>query len=226
VFGDGQAILAGSAMLTAAMQVLVDVGPAGHRALPCLLTTTQALIGGQSQDLHLEQRETVTLDDVLSMEAGKTAALLSCSAAIGAVLVGSAEPVVEGLMDFGYELGLAFQLVDDYLGIAGDSASTGKSSSSDIRAGKRSAPIVAALSAGTPASPRLAELLHGGPPDRDEDVALAAELVGEAGGLEWAVREADTRLATALGHLERLDLADAARAELVALARFIVARDR
>jgi len=87
----------------------------------------------------------VDLDEVLCMEAGKTAALMACSASIGALAVGAPAAVVEGLAAFGHELGMAFQLVDDILGVVGDSAVTGKSSSSDVRAGKRSAPIVAAL---------------------------------------------------------------------------------
>ena len=71
---------------------------------------------------------------------------------------------------------MAFQLVDDILGITGDPVITGKSSSSDVRAGKRSAPVVAALTSGTNAGRRLAALLADGPPESEEEVALATEL--------------------------------------------------
>ena len=80
---------------------------------------------------------------------------------------------------------MAFQLVDDMLGIVGDPAVTGKSASSDVRAGKRSAPVVAALAAGTAGRrAELAALLADGPPDRREDDVRAAPptLVEEAGG--------------------------------------------
>jgi geranylgeranyl diphosphate synthase type I len=225
-FGEGQAILAGSAMLTLAFDVLAECGLAGRRSLPCLLEATQLLIGGQSQDLLLEQGEAVELHEVLAMEAGKTAALLSCASSIGALAAGAPDHVVAGLAAFGHELGIAFQLVDDILGVVGDPARTGKSSSSDVRAGKRSAPIVAALSGDSPASAQLATLLAGGPPATEADVELATQLIGEAGGLDWAVQEADDRLAAALAHLDGLELVPATAAELAAVANYIVARDR
>ena len=150
VFGEGQAILAGNAMLTAAIDVLVRDG-ARRAAAACRACSQsiQLLISGQSADLALESKASVDLDEVLRMEAGKTAALLACSASIGAIAAGAAPAVVAGLAAYGHELGMAFQLVDDILGITGDAAATGKSSSSDVRAGKRSAPIVAALVSGT-----------------------------------------------------------------------------
>jgi geranylgeranyl diphosphate synthase type I len=227
VFGEGQAILAGNAMLTGAVEVLVRSGAAGLRSLPVLLEATQRLISGQSQDLDLEGRSEVTLEQVLHMEAGKTAALLACSASIGAVAAGASAEVAAGLATYGHELGIAFQLVDDILGVVGDPATTGKSSSSDVRAGKRSAPIVAALQAGNAASLRLAALFVDGPPESEDDVALATGLIEEAGGLGWAMRAADTRLSSALGRLERLALPNTeALRDLVAVARYIVDRDR
>ncbi len=104
-------------------------------------------------------------------------------------------------------------------------AVTGKSSSSDIRAGKRSAPIVAALLSGTDAGEQLAALLASGPPGTDAEVTRATRLVDEAGGLDWAHREAERRLATALAHLETFGADTAAVSELTALARYVVERD-
>ncbi len=224
-FGEGQAILAGNAMLTAAVEVLVRDGEAGARALPCLLESTQWLISGQSDDLLFESSDAVTLDDVLRMEAGKTGALLSCAACIGALSVQAPASVVDALAGYGLDLGMAFQLVDDILGITGDPAVTGKSASSDVRTGKRSAPVVAALTGGTEASRRLAALLVDGPPTTDEDVALAAKLIEEAGGIEWAANEADTRLVSALQRLEGLPIPPRPAAELAQLGRYVVNRD-
>jgi geranylgeranyl diphosphate synthase type I len=121
---------------------------------------------------------------------------------------------------------MAFQLVDDILGITGDAATTGKSSSSDVRAGKRSAPIVAALTSGTAASDQLARLFASGPLTADDDVTHATKLIDEAGGLEWAAHEADRRLALALGHLENLSAPTGTTSDLAALARYVVERDR
>ncbi len=226
VFGEGQAILAGNAMLTAAIEVLVRDGAAGSRSLPCLLEAIQLLISGQSADLALESKPSVDLDEVLRMEAGKTAALLACAASIGAIAADAPPSVVAGLAAYGHELGIAFQLVDDILGITGNAAATGKSSSSDVRAGKRSAPIVAALVSGTRASAELRDLLASGLPSNDDDVTHANKLIDEAGGLDWAAQEADARLARAIGHLDSLALPPSAAGDLAQLARYVVVRDR
>jgi geranylgeranyl diphosphate synthase, type I len=225
VFGEGQAILAGNAMLTRALEVLADDAERGRRALPAMLAATQRLISGQSDDLHFEGATAITVEDVLHMEAGKTAALLACSASIGALAAGAPAHTVSALSGFGHELGMAFQLVDDILGITGDPAVTGKSASSDVRAGKRSAPVVAALNAGTDASRRLADLLAGGAPSTDEDVVLATKLIEEAGGIDWAAREADAHLGRAVEHLEALPAPEHVVADLIALARYVVDRD-
>jgi geranylgeranyl diphosphate synthase type I len=224
VFGEGQAILAGNAMLVTAIDAL-QLGGNVH-CLPVLLSAIQELIAGQSEDLDLEGRTGVTVDNVMTMEAGKTAALLACATAIGAVAAGADRESVALLRAFGHDVGIAFQLVDDILGITGDPARTGKSSSSDIRANKRSAPIVAALSGSNSAAQRLGDMLANGPLVADEDVALASKLVGEAGGLDFAVEQADARLADAMARLDQLDLPAGATEPLAALARYVVDRDR
>ena len=225
VFGDGQAILAGNAMLTAAFDVLLADGAAGLRALPCLARAVQQLISGQSDDLAFEGAPTIALADVLRMEAGKTGALLSCSATIGALAVGASAQLADALSGFGAELGMAFQLVDDVLGVIGDSQVTGKSSSSDVRAGKRSAPVVAALTSGTDAGRQLGKLLSHGAPATEADVERATDLILEAGGVAWATTEADARLARALHHLDAVALPAASRNDLVTVARYVVDRD-
>ncbi len=226
VFGEGQTILGGTAMLTAAMQALIRAGDAGLRSLPCLLSATQELISGQSLDLRLEGEQSVNVEDVLHMEAGKTAALLACSASIGAIAAGASAEVVDALRAYGHDLGMAFQLVDDILGVTGDPDVTGKSSSSDVRAGKRSAPIVAALAAGGAASERLGTLLVDGPPTSEQDVELATKLIDEAGGLDWAAREAESRMTRAISVVRSVPIDPAVTEELVAVGRYIVERDR
>ncbi|HZC71483.1 MAG TPA: polyprenyl synthetase family protein [Jatrophihabitans sp.] len=225
-FGEGDAILAGNALLTLAVQVLLDTGIEGRRSLPHLMNATQLLISGQSRDLYLEGRDAVGVHDVLAMEAGKTAALLACAASIGALAAGAPQRIVDGLETFGHEVGMAFQLVDDVLGVIGDPQRTGKSSSSDVRAGKRSAPIVAAMTSGTPTGERLAELFAAGPLEDEDTVALATSLVEEAGGVDWATREADERLANALRQLDELALEEPGATGLADIATYIVARDR
>lgn len=225
VFGDGPAILAGNAMLICAIETLMAAGDRGPAAVSTLLGATQRLITGQGQDLAYEQRTDVSLADVLEMEAGKTAALLAGAVGIGAVLAGAAPELITALTEFGEQLGTAFQLRDDVLGIDGDPALTGKSASNDLRVGKRSAPVVAALTSGTAAGHELAALLLGGPPATDADVDRAADLVRLAGGVRYAETEAAVALDRSLGALAGAGLEPDVHRDLEELARFVVGRD-
>jgi geranylgeranyl diphosphate synthase type I len=226
VFGAPAAILCGDAMLALASQVLLETGTLEAVAAARLLgAATQALIRGQFEDVSFEQRRHVAVDECLAMAAGKTGSLLSCSAAIGAVLAGAGPSVVAALSSYGAELGLAFQLVDDLLGIWGDPLLTGKPVGSDLRARKKSLPITWALTNGGPSGRTLGDWLHADSPLRDAEVARMADLVEAAGGRAWAAEEARRRLALGEAVLRREPLEPTAHAELVALGRFVVTRE-
>ena len=153
VYGVGAAILAGDAMLAIAQDILLeDAAPQGRWAARCLSAAVQRLIAGQGADLAFERRDDVTLAECLDMAGDKTAALMACACSIGAIHVGAPPAVAMGLAGFGAHIGLAFQLTDDLLGIWGSPAVTGKPVRSDLRARKKSLPVVAALTADVPAS--------------------------------------------------------------------------
>jgi geranylgeranyl diphosphate synthase type I len=122
-------------------------------------------------------------------------------------------------------LGLAFQHVDDLLGIWGDPAVTGKPVHSDLYSGKKSFPVVAALTSQTPAGHELAALYHRDAPLSATDAAHAAELIDIAGGRAWAQAQADELLAQAMRELHSASPAPKAAAELGALARMATYRD-
>jgi geranylgeranyl diphosphate synthase type I len=224
--GPAAAILCGDAMLALATQVLLDAGTLQAVAAARLLAeATQDLIRGQHDDLAFERRSSVAVDECLAMAAGKTGALLACSAAIGAVLAGADHGAVAALSTYGAELGLAFQLVDDLLGIWGDPAVTGKPVGSDLRVRKKSLPVAFALAAGGPAAAELADWLATPAPTSEQSIARAAQLVESAGGRTWAAVEARRRLARAEAALDRPDLDRSGTDELVALGRFVVTRE-
>jgi geranylgeranyl diphosphate synthase, type I len=227
VFGTPQALLAGDAMLTLAVQVVAESPAVGRDgALAALTDAVQRLVRGQFDDLAFEPRTDIEIDACLRMEADKTSALIACAASIGARALGAPAPLVDALHRYGYELGLAFQLIDDLLGIWGEPEVTGKPVLADLRAGKRSSPVVAAMRSGTPAGAELAALLADGAPATEQDVARAATLVEESGARDWCMAEADRRLGAALGALETVDIPAPVRRELAAVARFVTERDR
>ncbi len=227
VFGADGAILAGDALLGLATQVLLEVdGEAGRRAAIMLGAGVQDLVRGQAEDLYFETRNDVTVADTLTMEDGKTGALLSCSAAIGAVLAGGRAELIDGLAEFGSRLGTAFQLVDDLLGIWGDPTVTGKPVLSDLRSRKKSVPVVVALDAGGADADELRAFLASSGEASETQLHHIAQLVERAGGREWTTAEADRQLDECAKLLASLSLPPLVETELLALARFVTERDR
>lgn len=227
VFGISPAILAGDSLLALAYDALSAGGhPNAQEATRVFGAAIQDLLEGQSSDVAFEGRQDVELAECLVMVAGKTGALLGCACALGALLGGGTPEQVERLRAFGADLGLAFQLVDDLLGIWGDPEVTGKPVYSDLRSRKKSLPVVAALASQTPAGRELAGLYHREHPLSDTDLAHAADLVEAVGGRAWSQERADELLTGALRHLREADPAPRAAAELRALARLVTRRDR
>jgi len=225
-FGVGQAILTGDTMLALALRLVAEgAGPAAALAGEWLSRCVVRLCEGQYGDLAFERREDVTLRECLAMVGGKTAALLECSCALGALLAGVSDHRIEALRGFGRALGMAFQIVDDMLGIWGDPAVTGKPVGADLARHKKSLPVVAALTSGTDAGEELSALYHSEKPLDPWQVERAAELVETAGGRAWAQEETVARLAEATNHLNAADCEPTAYAELLTVARLVTHRD-
>jgi geranylgeranyl diphosphate synthase type I len=225
LFGIGAAILAGDALLTLALDVLASSGhPAGAPAMRTLSAAVQALVEGQCTDMEFEQRSTVDVAECEDMAVGKTAALIGAACELGAAFGGGSDQELAGLRAFGEHLGLAFQHVDDLLGIWGDERVTGKPVYSDLRNRKKSLPVVAALSSGTPDGAELAELYGRTQPPDDLELRHAANLVERAGGRAWSQEQADLLMTRALDRLDGMR-SSAATAELAELAHLVTRRD-
>lgn len=227
VWDDTTAILVGDAMASLAHEVLADSGsPYSDRASLALGVATREVIRGQAQDVLFEQRGDVTLAECLQMAADKTGALLAVSASVGAVLVGAREAEAP-CHTFGAELGLAFQLVDDLLGVWGSTEVTGKPVFADLAAGKKTMPVTWAIEHGGDTGSQLAEWFAARDPRAPaaaEDLQYAADLLEKAGARDWASSEADARVRAALAALDPVPLREGARETLVALADFVVRR--
>ncbi|MFJ9678782.1 family 2 encapsulin nanocompartment cargo protein polyprenyl transferase [Streptomyces sp. NPDC101194] len=226
VFGIPDAVVTGDAMLALAQRLLAeDTDPASARASARLSACVIELCAGQQADCAFEDRgpDEVSLDECLTMATAKTGALLGCACALGALYAGAEERAVGAMDGFGREAGLAFQLIDDLIGIWGDPAQTGKPVGADLVAHKKSLPVVAALTSATPAAAELAELYRGSMNTPDE-VGRAADAVERAGGRDWAQIGAADRMARAVHHLSRAvsDLAPAG--DLLTLAEFVTRR--
>ncbi|NKQ23387.1 polyprenyl synthetase family protein [Streptomyces galbus] len=233
VHGPAQAILVGDALFALANELLLELGTVeAGRATRRLTSATRALIDGQAQDISYEHRDRVSVEECLEMEGNKTGALLACASSIGAVLGGADDATADALEKYGYHLGLAFQAVDDLLGIWGDPEATGKQTWSDLRQRKKSLPVVAALAAGGDASAQLGDILAADAKSSDfetfseEEFAARARLIEEAGGREWTAQEARRQHTIAIEALDAVDMPGEVRARFTALADFVVVRKR
>ena len=233
VWGVGPAIIAGDALENLAHQILLEASPTtGPAAAAALSAATAEMIAGQADDIAFEQRRNVGVEECMAMSEAKTGALLGCAASIGAILAAAPDATVGALRDFGRHLGLAFQAVDDLLGIWGDPGRTGKPAGNDLRNRKKSMPVVAALAGGGDDAEELRALILGAPGDTgelavldDEQIGRATYLVEACGGREWTTVRAKSHLDSALGALDRVRMSAIPHRELADIAAYVVERE-
>lgn len=157
------------------------------------------LTRGQHLDMQFERREHVTVDEYLSMISGKSAALLAACSEMGALIgSGDAERAAD-FAAFGLNLGVAFQIRDDILGIWGDPEVTGKSAATDIISRKKSLPVLYALDR----SRRLSDLYSGDGTLSDEDVAEAVAALNAVGAYDFALEHEERYYQEAMTALDR-----------------------
>jgi len=225
MFGTGNAIIAGDALSTLAVQVLLSQPDERHvEAVRILADATQEMIFGQIDDMTMSTLTSVSVADCLAMTRAKTGALLSCAAEIGAVLGGAPPDTRDALASFGHHLGIAFQGVDDLLGIWGDPRVTGKPAGNDLLARKKSLPVAFAMSYADTSADELVRLLEG--PLGPDEVSRATAVLEGRGAREEVTALAERHLGAALDCLDRVGMPEAVRAELAGVARFVTARDR
>lgn len=183
------------------------------------------LAEGQYLDIDFEERLDVTVEEYLTMIAGKTAALLAAGLEIGARLATDDAAVVDAYRQFGEELGLAFQIVDDILGVWGDEAVTGKPVNNDLRRKKKTLPVVFALEQDAAGDPQLLRTVYQKPSLADPDVKTALHLLEKAGARRYAEYLAQQHWQRAMDILARTGIENPAQGRLRTLARFLVERE-
>jgi len=151
IWGVPQAINTGDAMFAVshlAMNRLIERDVTANivvQALRRFDETCVRLTQGQNADMDFEIRDKVTTDEYIDMITGKTAVLVSLSMELGALIAGADDNTIQNYAQFGLDLGLAFQVIDDILGIWGDEEKIGKSASTDITTKKKTLPVLYGL---------------------------------------------------------------------------------
>jgi geranylgeranyl diphosphate synthase type I len=194
------------------LQVLKDISEA-----------TVAICEGQTLDMMFERKEAVSEDEYFKMIQAKTAALFETSARCGGILGGAKKSQVESLGRYGHYAGVAFQLIDDVLGLTADEKALGKPVGSDIREGKRTLIIVHALKhASENQRKKILETL-GNRSASAQRIQEIIDLVSSLGSINYAEEKAK-------GYIEKSKKALASlpatqdREDLISLAELIFAR--
>jgi len=221
LWGEALAINVGDALLILACKALEKL-PLNKFKECCRILNDACLMltEGQFLDLAFEKRERVSIEEYMEMIKRKTAALMAASAQIGAIIATEDREVVESFRRFGENLGMAFQMQDDILGLWGEEAVTGKPVADDLRQRKKTLPIIYAMEK----EPYLQALLAGAEWG-EEKVAEALEIINRSGAREFTASQALSFYQKALEELNGLGQDSEAVQALRELASFMVGRE-
>ncbi len=223
-YGLSTALLAGDVMLIKAYDYLNKIQPQYlHRIIHLFNKTAREVCEGQQMDMDFEQSSSVSLDDYINMISLKTSVLLAASLEMGAIIGGASEGNCKHLYEFGKNLGIAFQVQDDYLDAFGDPEKFGKDVGGDIRQNKKTFLMLHALEvANTEQKNRLFQLMQQNPPDKVEQVL---QIFRDCNIDDWAKELKDKYLQTALQHLEAIAVRSVRKEPLQELANFLIQRE-
>lgn len=213
VYGEAMAILAGDLLFAKSFEVmfrLVGVIPYERivKALKELTWAAVTVAEGQALDMEFEGRTDVKVDEYLKMVFKKTAVLFKASAYIGAVVAGAEESDLERISEFAKNIGIAFQIRDDELGLVGDEKVLGKPVFSDLREGKKTILVIYALERVNDEQRKLILDILGNRNASVEEFKKVANIIIESGALEYSNRVAEEYLRKGMSKLEEINTKD------------------
>jgi geranylgeranyl diphosphate synthase type II len=223
-YGESTALLAGDVMLVKAYDYLSKIKP-DHlpKVLQLFNKVGREVCEGQQLDMDFEQKETVSLEEYVHMITLKTSVLLAASLQFGAILGGAAGDSQHHLYEFGKNLGIAFQIQDDYLDAFGDPEKFGKQVGGDIIANKKTFLMIHALATASPQQhAELKRLMKENPSDK---VAKVLQIFKDCKVNVWANELKEKYLQTALQHLEDTAVTAIRKKPLVELAGYLIQRE-
>ncbi len=203
-------ILSGDAMLITAYQLFESYEGETFRKLARLFSKTAIKVcEGQQYDVDFEVRDDVTISEYLKMIEFKTAVLLAAALKMGAIIADAPENEQNTIYEFGKNLGIAFQLQDDYLDAFGDPATFGKQVGGDIVQNKKTFIYLKALEVANSVQRRdLIDLFSIKPIDSSAKISAIKELFQKTGAAGLTIQEIENYTLKAFDFLDRLDISD------------------
>ena len=223
-YGESTALLAGDVMFVRAYEYLNKIQVNNlQKVLHLFNETAAAVCEGQQLDMDFEKRTTVNLDEYVTMITLKTSVLLAASLQLGAILGGAGEGNQHHLYEFGKNLGIAFQVQDDYLDAFGDPEKFGKQVGGDILANKKTFLLIHAMeTASAEQLLALQQLMKQNAPDKVQQVT---RIFRDCKVDDWAKELKNKYLQTALQHLEDTAVISVRKQPLMELAAYLIQRE-
>ncbi len=227
-WSDNVAILSGDVMSIKSYELL---GHAPAHLLPDVLSifskTAAQVCEGQQYDMNFEKMPFIVGDDYIQMISLKTAVLMACSMQIGALIGGAGKETAEVLYQFGYDLGIAFQIKDDYLDIFGTSSIFGKTVGGDILNNKKTWLLVETFKRATGDDTiELNRLLNLGQEAAEEKISGVTKLYEKLEVKEAAEKEMELYHSQAIKKLNDLELTDVQKMTLKDFANNLINREK
>lgn len=223
--GEPTALLGGDVMMVVVYDYIMRV-PSQHlkKVLYLFNKTAKEVCEGQQLDMDFEKMQNVSLDEYMHMITLKTSVLLACSLQLGAILANASEDDQHHLYEFGKNLGIAFQIQDDYLDAFGDPSKFGKQVGGDIQSNKKTFLMIHALeTAGLDQKKELLKLIADNPGDKVERVL---NIFKSCKIDTWSNQLKEDYLDRSLQHLEQINIPSQQKTSLIELAHYLINRDK
>jgi len=220
-------ILSGDAMLILAYQLFETYEPKVFMQLAVLFSKTALEVcEGQQYDVDFETRNDVTISQYIKMIEYKTAVLIGASLQMGAIIAEASESCQEKIYAFGKNLGIAFQLQDDYLDAFGNPLTFGKQVGGDIIANKKTFLYLTALQKSTPAEAQeLSSLFATMPKDPSDKITAVKEIFVSSGAAKATEDEIVRYTNTSISLLQDIKISQQHKDTLKSFADFLMNRN-
>lgn len=231
-WSDNSAILSGDVMLIFAYKFLAQTKPELLCHLLSVFTDTAIKIcEGQQYDMDFETMKVVTMDDYMKMIGLKTAVLIGCAAKMGAILAGRNAAECDAFYKFGYQIGIAFQITDDYLDTFGNQQIFGKKIGGDITNNKKTWLLIDALHNASGAQRQTLEKLLAqnfvfGTDEAKEKIAAVTKIYQELGVKERAQEAILSYHKNAMETLSNIGLSKSQTEQLNIIAEQLIHREK
>jgi geranylgeranyl diphosphate synthase type II len=225
VHGEPTALLGGDVMMVVAYDYLNKIEPHYLKKVIALFNkTAKEVCEGQQYDMDFEKNQHVSLREYIRMIELKTSVLLAASLQLGSIVGGASEGNQQHIYEFGRNLGIAFQIQDDYLDAFGDPEKFGKQVGGDIQSNKKTFLMIHALeTAQGELRTALIKAMEENPSDK---VEIVLNIFKACGIDSWASALKEQYLQTALTHLEEIAVSKSRKAPLQELAHYLISRDK